>query len=53
MRERERERLAELEGRIRSLESEDEFGRFTGFDWWLCFVGAVVIPALALIWFRP
>ena len=50
-----RERVVELERRIRMLESEDEraFGRFTRLDWWLCFVGAVVLPILALIWFRP
>ena len=47
-----RQRVAELERRIRELEGLDEaeFGRFTRVDWWICVLGAVVAPALALWW---
>lgn len=50
-----RARVAELERRIHILEAEDEdaFGRFTRFDWWICSVGAVLLPLLLLVWFRP
>jgi hypothetical protein len=35
---------------MESLEAS-AFGRFTGWDWLWCTLGAVVAPALALWWF--
>jgi hypothetical protein len=51
----ERARVAELERRIRILDAQDDaaFGRFTSWDWWICTLGAVLLPILLLIWFRP
>jgi hypothetical protein len=44
--------LEELERRIETLESldESEFGEFTRRDWVVCVLGALVIPALVLLW---
>jgi hypothetical protein len=46
-------RTRELRRRIESMESLEAsaFGRFTGWDWLWCTLGAVVAPALALWWF--
>jgi len=43
----------ELEERIKTIEAlgDAELGRFTQWDWLLCIVGAVVIPAILLWWF--
>jgi len=48
-----RQRVAELEERIAELESLDEasFGHFNRWDWLVCVVFAVVLPAVALWWF--
>jgi hypothetical protein len=45
--------LSALEERIATIEAlgDEELGRFTRLDWWLCTVGAVVIPAILLWWF--
>ncbi len=45
--------VEELERRIGELEvqGDDAMGRFTGWDWLLCVLGAVVVPALAMWWF--
>ena len=45
-------RVDELGGRIRSLESqpEDDFGRFTRWDWVCCILGGLLFPVLA-VWF--
>ena len=47
------QRVAELERRIAELERLDDaaFGHFTARDWWVCVIGAVVVPAAALWWF--
>ena len=43
----------ELEERIANLEQlgDAELGTFTQWDWWVCILGAVVIPAILLWWF--
>ena len=49
-----RELLVEdLERRIEILEAldDDAVGRFSGWDWLVCLVGAVIGPALAMWWF--
>ncbi len=45
--------VEELERRIEKIEAQgdDAIGRFTGWDWLLCVLGAVVVPALAMWWF--
>ena len=45
--------VEELERRIEEIEAQgdDAVGRFTGWDWLLCALGAVVVPALAMWWF--
>ena len=45
--------VEELERRIREIEAQgdDAIGRFTGWDWLFCVLGAVVVPALAMWWF--
>ncbi len=45
--------IEELEQRIEKLEKLDEaaIGRFTGWDWLLCVLGAVALPAFAIWWF--
>jgi len=47
------ERAAELERRIEELEALEEsaFGRFTAWDWFVCVIGALVVPAIAAWWF--
>ena len=47
-----RERVDELEGRIRSLEAqpEDDFGHFTRWDWACCILGGLLVPVFA-VWF--
>ena len=46
-------RAAELERRIEELEAlqESAFGRFTAWDWLVCVIGALVVPAIAAWWF--
>jgi hypothetical protein len=46
-------RARELRHRIDAMEALDDstFGRFTGWDWLWCTLGALVLPALALWWF--
>ena len=46
------QQVEDLHHRIELLESIDEaeLGAFTGFDWAVCIVGAVVIPTLVLLW---
>jgi hypothetical protein len=49
-----RERLvADLERRIVEIESLDDsdIGAFTGLDWFICIVGSVILPAIAIWWF--
>ena len=43
----------ELERRIEQLEALDdaEIGRFTGWDWLVCVIGSLVVPAIAMWWF--
>ena len=43
----------ELEGRIEEIESLDDsvIGSFTGWDWLVCVIGSLVLPAIALWWF--
>jgi hypothetical protein len=50
-----RARVVELERRIHIIEAQDDdaFGRFTHWDWWICTLGAILLPILLLIWFRP
>ena len=45
--------VEELERRIEEIEALDDaaVGRFTGWDWLICVLGAVVVPALAMWWF--
>ncbi len=47
------QRVAELERRIAELEllEDGTFGHFTAWDWWVCVIGAVAVPAVALWWF--
>ena len=46
-------RVGELEHRIRAIESADDdaYGSFTGLDWLLCILGALVVPVIVLLWF--
>ncbi len=43
----------ELEGRIEEIDGLDDvaIGHFTGWDWLVCVIGAVVVPAIAMWWF--
>ncbi len=43
----------ELERRIEEIESLDDsvIGRFTGWDWLVCGIGSLVLPAIAMWWF--
>jgi len=43
----------DLEKRIEAIEAlgDVELGKFTKWDWWLCVVGAVVVPAILLWWY--
>jgi hypothetical protein len=45
--------VEELERRIETLEALDDsaLGRFTVWDWVICVVGFVLIPAVLLWWF--
>jgi hypothetical protein len=47
------ERAAELERRIEQLEALDEsaFGGFTAWDWLVCVIGALLVPAIVAWWF--
>lgn len=42
---------SDLEQRIEVIEAlgDEELGSFTRWDWWVCIVAAVVIPAI-LLW---
>jgi len=44
--------LDDLHDRIETLErlDESEFGEFSRKDWVVCTLGALVIPALVLLW---
>ncbi len=45
--------LEELERRIDEIEGLDDaaIGSFTGWDWLICVIGSLVLPAIALWWF--
>ena len=45
--------LEELERRIEEIEGLDDaaIGSFTGWDWLICVIGSLVLPAIALWWF--
>ena len=45
--------VEELERRIEELEAvdDDTVGNFSGWDWLVCVLGALVVPGLALWWF--
>ena len=45
--------VEELEQRIEELEGlgDHELGSFTGWDWILCLIGSLVLPAVAMWWF--
>jgi hypothetical protein len=45
--------VEELESRIEELEALDDaaIGAFTGLDWFVCVVGSLVLPAIAMWWF--
>ena len=45
--------VEDLERRIEQLETlgDSELGNFTAWDWWICVLGSVVLPAIALWWF--
>ncbi len=45
--------VEELERRIEALEGLDDaaIGSFTGWDWLVCVIGALVLPAIAMWWF--
>ncbi len=45
--------VEELERRIEELEGLDDaaIGSFTGWDWLVCVIGSLVLPAIALWWF--
>jgi hypothetical protein len=47
--------VEELERRIVEVDALDdsEIGSFNRWDWVICVVGAVIIPALAMWWFAP
>ncbi len=46
-------RIEELRRRIEEFEAYDEaaFGRFTRWDWWVCVLLAVAVPAVFVWWF--
>jgi len=46
-------RVEDLERRIKEIEAIDsaELGSFGTWDWIICVLGAVIIPAAALWWF--
>ncbi len=43
----------ELEHRIEEIEGLDDaaIGSFTGWDWLVCVIGSLVLPAIAMWWF--
>ncbi len=43
----------ELECRIEEIEGLDDttIGSFTGWDWLVCVIGSLVVPAIAMWWF--
>lgn len=45
--------VEELERRIEELEGLDDaaIGSFTGWDWLVCVIGSLVLPAIAMWWF--
>ena len=45
--------VEELERRIEQIEGlgDGSIGRFTGWDWLLCVIGSLVLPAVAIWWF--
>ena len=45
--------VEELERRIEELEGLDDaaIGSFTGWDWLVCVIGSLVLPAIAIWWF--
>ena len=45
--------VEDLERRLEAMEALDDsdLGSFAGWDWVICVVGAVLIPALLLWWF--
>jgi len=45
--------VEELERRIEELEGldDDAIGSFTGWDWLLCVIGSLLLPAVAIWWF--
>ncbi len=45
--------VEELERRIEEVEGLDDtaIGGFTGWDWLVCVIGSLVLPAIALWWF--
>ena len=45
--------VEELERRIEELEALDDatIGHFTGWDWLVCVIGSLVMPAIAMWWF--
>jgi hypothetical protein len=45
--------VEELERRIEEIEGLDDatIGRFTGWDWLVCVIGSIVLPAIAMWWF--
>jgi hypothetical protein len=45
----------DLERRIDELEqmAEDQFGRFTTLDWFLCVAGSLLLPYLVYLWYWP
>ena len=45
--------VEELERRIEESERLDEaaIGSFTGWDWLVCVIGSLVLPAIAMWWF--
>jgi hypothetical protein len=46
-------RIEELRRRVIELEAHAEaaFGRSTSWDWWVCVLLAVVVPAVLVWWF--
>ncbi len=45
--------VEELERRIEEIEGLDDaaIGSFSGWDWLVCVIGSLVLPAIALWWF--
>jgi hypothetical protein len=47
--------IEELHRRIHELQHHEEhaFGGFSALDWWICTLGAVALPVIALLYFWP